>query len=103
MVVEFVLLLFMNGSELKEYTARDSMSACLKAKRMASRQLMPHISQTLGAEKLNTQDKIDRLYNAMIPLLNNLKKNPEKEYILWPDRLTKVEAFEDHLTKIYKS
>ena len=33
---------------------------------------------------------------------NNLKKNPEKEYILWPDRLTKVEAFEDHLTKIYK-
>ncbi len=46
MVVEFVLLLFMNGSELKEYTARDSMSACLKAKRMASRQLMPHTSQT---------------------------------------------------------
>ena len=60
-------------------------------------------AETLGAEKLNTQDKIDRLYNAMIPLLNNLKKNPEKEYILWPDRLTKVEAFEDHLTKIYKS
>ena len=60
-------------------------------------------AESLGAEKLNTQDKIDRLYNAMIPLLNNLKKNPEKEYILWPDRLTKVEAFEDHLTKIYKS
>ena len=60
-------------------------------------------AESLGAEKLNTQDKIDKLYNAMIPLLNNLKKNPEKEYILWPDRLTKVEAFEDHLTKIYKS
>ena len=50
-----------------------------------------------------TQDKIDKLYNAIIPLLNNLKKNPEKEYILWPDRLTKVESFEDHLTKIYNS
>jgi len=36
-------------------------------------------------------------------LLNNLKKNPEKEYILWPDRLAKVEAFETHLQKIYKS
>lgn len=60
-------------------------------------------AESLGAEKLNTQDKIDKLYNAIIPLLNNLKKNPEKEYILWPDRLTKVEAFEDHLTKIYKS
>lgn len=48
------------------------------------------------------QDKLDRLYNAITPLLNNLKKNPEKDYILWPDRLTKVEAFETHLQKIYK-
>lgn len=50
-----------------------------------------------------TQEKLDKLYNAIIPLLTNLKKNPEKEYILWPDRLTKVEAFEDKLTEIYKS
>ena len=48
------------------------------------------------------QTKLDKLYNAITPLLNNLKQNPEKEYILWPDRLTKVEAFEDHLQKIYK-
>ena len=38
--VEFVLLLFMNGTELKEYTVRDGMSECLKAKRLASRQLI---------------------------------------------------------------
>ena len=49
----------------------------------------------------STQDKLDKLYNAVIPLLTNLKKNPEKEYILWPDRLSKVEAFEDHIQKIY--
>ena len=49
-----------------------------------------------------TQDKLDKLYNAITPLLNNLKKNPEKDYILWPDRLSKVEAFETHLQKIYK-
>ena len=47
------------------------------------------------------QEKLDKLYNAIVPLLNNLKKNPEKEYILWPDRLKKVEAFEDYLQKIY--
>jgi len=47
------------------------------------------------------QEKLDKLYNAITPLLNNLKKNPEKEYILWPDRLKKVEAFETHLQKIY--
>jgi len=50
-----------------------------------------------------TQDKIDRLYNAITPLLNNLKKNPEKEYILWPNRVEKVDQFEDMLRKIYNS
>ena len=54
------------------------------------------------ATATTTQEKLDKLYNAVVPLLNNLKKNPEKEYILWPNRLTKVEAFEDHLQKIYK-
>lgn len=49
----------------------------------------------------NAQEKLDQLYNAITPLLNNLKKNPEKEYILWPNRLEKVEQFEDHIQKIY--
>jgi len=49
-----------------------------------------------------TQAKLDRLYNAITPLLTNLKKNPEKEYILWPDRVNKVEQFESHLLKIYQ-
>lgn len=48
------------------------------------------------------RDKLDELYNAIMPLLNNLQKNPEKDYILWPDRLEKVEEFRDYLTKIYK-
>ena len=47
------------------------------------------------------QDTLDNLYNAIIPLLNNLKKNPEKEYNLWPNRLKKVEEFEDYINKIY--
>lgn len=50
-----------------------------------------------------TQDKIDKLYNAIQPLLTNLKKNPEKEYILWPNRIEKVDQFEDMLRKIYNS
>ena len=55
------------------------------------------------AEVESLQSKCDKLNNAIIPLLNNLKKNPEKEYILWPKRLDKVEAFETHLQNIYKS
>jgi hypothetical protein len=60
-------------------------------------------AETLGASALNTQEKIDKLYNAIIPLLTNLKKNPEKEYILWPNRLEKVEQFEDYIQKIYRN
>jgi hypothetical protein len=48
------------------------------------------------------QDKIDELYNAITPLLNNLKSNPEKEYIKWPDRVIKVEQFETYLQEIYR-
>ena len=57
------------------------------------------------AEQLatSTQDTLDKLYNAIVPLLTNLKKNPEKEYILWPNRLEKVEQFEDHIQKIYQN
>ena len=47
------------------------------------------------------QTKLDKLYNSITPLLNNLKANPEKEYILWPKRVEKVEAFEEILFKIY--
>tara|TARA_B100001250_G_C19808014_1_gene794324 strand:- start:1374 stop:1637 length:264 start_codon:yes stop_codon:yes gene_type:complete len=59
-------------------------------------------ADTVATTADKTKSKLDDLYNAITPLLNNLKKNPEKEYILWPDRLAKVEAFETHLQKIYK-
>ena len=66
-------------------------------------------SATIGTEAAkaaeaarSNQKQLDDLYNAIVPLLNNLKKNPQKEYILWPNRLKKVEEFETHLQKIYK-
>lgn len=51
---------------------------------------------------LSTQEKLDKLFNAIQPLLTNLKQNPEKEYILWPNRLDKIEQFEDHIQGIYQ-
>ena len=57
---------------------------------------------SVTASTSETQDKLDKLYNAVQPLLNNLKQNPEKEYILWPNRLEKIEQFEDHIQKLYK-
>lgn len=68
---------------------------------LASVQEVKQEAQKASASSEMVQDRLDRLYNAITPLINNLKKSPEKEYLLWPDRLEKVEAFEDHLQKIY--
>ena len=46
------------------------------------------------------EDKLNRLYEAILPLLHNLKKNPEKEYIKWPNRVKKVEEFEKYIADI---
>lgn len=46
--------------------------------------------------------KLNNLYNAILPLLSNLKMNPEKDYILWPNRVEKVEQFEDLISEIIK-
>jgi regulator of replication initiation timing len=59
------------------------------------------VKQNLASSLDEAQGRLDKLYNAIQPLLNNLKANPEKEYIYWPQRLTKVESFSDHLDKIY--
>ena len=58
--------------------------------------------QTAVDDANTAQERLDGLYSAIIPLLANLKANPEKEMIKWPNRVEKVEAFEDHIYKIYK-
>ena len=56
--------------------------------------------QSSSASEL--EDKLNNLYNAILPLLSNLKANPEKDYIYWPNRVEKVEQFEDFISNIIK-
>jgi hypothetical protein len=57
-------------------------------------------ASTESVEQL--EQKLNSLYNAILPLLTNLKKNPEKEYILWPNRTAKIEEFENYISAIIK-
>ena len=59
-------------------------------------------ASSASASLQETEDKLNKLYNAILPLLTNLKKNPEKEYILWPNRTEEIEEFEDHIASIIK-
>jgi hypothetical protein len=57
--------------------------------------------QKVSGEAGEYHARLDKLFSAIQPLLNNLKKDPSKDYILWPNRLEKIEAFEDMLQDIY--
>lgn len=57
--------------------------------------------EAVSADASDLQNRLDKLYQAIQPLLNNLKKDTGKEYIYWPDRLSKIEAFEKHLARVY--
>jgi uncharacterized protein Yka (UPF0111/DUF47 family) len=59
-------------------------------------------ASSASANVQELEDKLNKLYNSILPLLSNLKKNPEKEYILWPNRVEKIEQFEDLITEIIK-
>ena len=39
------------------------------------------------------------LYNDIEGLLDNLQKNPEKDYIYWPNRTEKVQEFRKRIQK----
>ena len=48
------------------------------------------------------QARLTQLYDAVQPLLNNLRQSADKEYIWWPNRLEKIEQFQDMLDGIYR-
>ena len=58
----------------------------------------------LEAMKEDYEKRMKALEKSIIPLLVNLAKNPEREYILWPNRKEKIEKQIDKiigLTRTY--
>jgi hypothetical protein len=42
-------------------------------------------------------EKLKKMYNMIVPLLDNLAKDPDKGYIYWPDRQKKLAQFKKKL------
>ena len=49
--------------------------------------------EELNADRQDATDKLEGLRKMIMPLLKNLMKNPDKEYIDWPDRVKKIQDF----------
>lgn len=58
----------------------------LESKVASQEEQLKQVSQSYE-EKLNT------LYKMVMPLLNNLAKDAEKDYIYWPGRQKKMQEF----------
>ena len=54
------------------------------------------------ATNADNLEKLEKLYNAILPLLTNLEKDADtRDYIYWPKRGQKIEEFRQILTNIY--
>ena len=51
----------------------------------------------------SSSDKVDKIYKMILPLLSNLEKNPDKDYIYWPNRIDKIKEFKQKIKAIYES
>lgn len=51
----------------------------------------PLINQVANNAQTTTQQKLQTVEKLILPLLVNLMKNPEKEYIHWPNRVSMIE------------
>lgn len=69
---------------------------------LASVEISKKIVEDTEANANDLHSRLNKLYASIIPLLENLKKNPEKEYILWPDRTKKIEEFQSKLLDIFE-
>ena len=82
--------------------AFDSGFTAVDENELEAVQKLSNEASTVAASAEENEEKLNKLYNAILPLLSNLKANPEKDYIYWPNRTEKVEAFEDHIAGIIK-
>ena len=65
-------------------------------------QLSKKIEKLTASDSVN-EHKLQELYNAIMPLLTNLEKDADtKAYLYWPERKEKIEAFRQHLKRIYE-
>jgi len=65
----------------------------LKAHEELLKKKVEEQSKIVVKTALDNQAKLEGLRDMIMPLLINLAKDPDKTYILWPDRSDKIKSF----------
>ena len=78
----------------------DLMSRNLSSALLALDDHKENLSLMDSKQELEYQDKIIEMKKLILPLLQNLMKNDEKEYIYWPNRKPIIQQQIDRIEKI---
>lgn len=57
-------------------------------------------AQSTAVEATTYKEKLETMYKLVMPLIINLSKDPQKEYILWPGRDKKLAEFKNKLDSL---
>lgn len=87
------------GFSLVSETELRAHEELLKQKIEQTLETLDHQKQVVEQTEAELKDKLNGLRNMIMPLLKNLAKDPDKTYILWPDRAAKIKAFVDKVNK----
>lgn len=71
----------------------------LKAHEQLLQKKIEEQSKVVQKTETDLTDKLHGLRDMIMPLLNNLAKDPEKTYILWPERSAKIKLFIEKINK----
>ena len=91
----------MKASDVQEIDFDFGFTAVDEEELETVQQATAQVEATSG-EVQTLRDKLLALRRSIEPLLKNLEANPEKAYIHWPDRTSKVKAFRSKLDSIQK-
>ena len=63
----------------------------------------PIVSEVTNSAQTTVQQKLQAVEKLVMPLLVNLMKNPEKEYIHWPNRVPLIEKQIEKILEITRA
>lgn len=66
------------------------------------KQYEQQLAQQLEETRVTAVSTLEGLQKMYQPLLDNLKKDPSKHYIFWPNRTTIIEQFEKKVAEYVK-
>jgi len=79
------------------------MNAALQSQGQSLSTVLDEVEERTNAMRDECKTKMGEVERLILPLLTNLMKNPQKEYIHWPNRSEKLQAQIDKITTITRS